>query len=156
MRTYVRSPRLQELSGGERCRAEAWLTSYVPKRHFEVRDAVHAFVELDQFERAVMDSRPFQRLRHIHQLALSFLVYPGASHSRFEHSLGVMELAGLIFDTVTREDKLTDAVREVVPEHGPLEFAYWRSVLRIAALCHDLGHLPFSHAAEDGIVSDGL
>ena len=44
-------------------------------------------------ERRVLDSAPFQRLRHIHQLALTYLVYPGATHKRFEHSLGVMELA---------------------------------------------------------------
>lgn len=133
----------------------ACLTGVVPKRHFEVRDAVHTFVGLDPFERRVIDSRPFQRLRHIHQLALSYLVYPGASHTRFEHSLGVMELAGRIFDTVTRPDKLNDAVRDVVPEHGSLEFAYWRSVLRMAALCHDLGHLPFSHAAEAELLPEG-
>lgn len=44
----------------------------------------------------VVDSRPFQRLRHIHQLAMTFLVYPGATHRRFEHSLGVMELASRV------------------------------------------------------------
>jgi HD superfamily phosphohydrolase len=71
------------------------------------------------------------------------------------HSLGVMQLAGLRFDTVTREDKLTDAEREVVPERASLEFAYWRSVLRMAALCHDLGHLPFSHAAEADLLPEG-
>jgi len=127
----------------------------VSKRHFEIRDAVHGFVELDQFDRAVLDSRPFQRLRHIHQLSLSFLVYPGASHKRFEHSLGVMQLAGRIYDTVTRADKLDDAARELVPGHDPLEYAYWRSVLRMAALCHDLGHLPFSHAAESELLPAG-
>jgi hypothetical protein len=46
----------------------------------------------------VLDSRPFQRLRYVHQLALTYLVYPGATHRRFEHSLGVMELAGRVFD----------------------------------------------------------
>ncbi len=134
---------------------QEWLTSPVLKRHVEIRDAVHGFIEPDQFEVAVIDSQPFQRLRHVHQLALSFLVYPGASHKRFEHSLGVMHLAGKIFDTVTREDKLTDQVRDIVPERHSVEFLYWRSVLRMAALCHDMGHLPFSHAAEDALLPEG-
>lgn len=127
----------------------------MPKRHHEVRDAVHVFIHFEQAERAVIDSRPFQRLRDVHQLALSYLVYPGASHKRFEHSLGVMEVAGRIFDVVTRPDKVNDAVRDVIPEHGSPEHQYWRSVLRIAALCHDLGHLPFSHAAEEALLPDG-
>jgi HD superfamily phosphohydrolase len=127
----------------------------VAKRHHEVRDPVHVFIHYGESERAVIDSAPFQRLRHVHQLALSYLVYPGASHKRFEHSLGVMEVAGRIFDVVTRPDKVSDAVRDVIPEHGGSEHQYWRSVLRAAALCHDVGHLPFSHAAEDDLLPDG-
>ncbi len=115
----------------------------------EIRDPIHVFVRVNSHERRVLDSRPFQRLRHIHQLALSSLVYPGATHNRFEHSLGVMELAGRVFDVVTRQDKVTDPIKEVLPEITDLEaLPYWRRVLRMAALCHDIGHLPFSHAAE--------
>lgn len=122
-------------------------------KSFELRDPVHNFIHLDQFERAVMDSGPFQRLRHINQLALSSLVYPGATHRRFEHSLGVMHLAGQIFDVVTRPENLTDKVRDVVPDDG-LTFQHSRSALRIAALLHDTGHLPFSHAAEDDLLPE--
>src|ERR1700731_2913609 len=68
------------------------------KHIHEIRDPIHVFVRLDSDERAILDARPFQRLRHIHQLALTYLVYPGATHKRFEHSLGVMELAGRVFD----------------------------------------------------------
>jgi len=121
----------------------------------EVRDAVHVFIAFDDDERAVIDSGPFQRLRDIHQLALSYLVYPGASHKRFEHSLGVMELASRIYDVVTRPDKITDEVRDVVPAVGQRDHDYWRSVVRMAALCHDLGHLPFSHAPEDDLLPEG-
>jgi len=134
----------------------SWLDALlVSKRTFEIRDAVHTFVSLDAIERQVVDSNPFQRLRHIHQLALSYLVYPGATHRRFEHSIGVMEIAGRIYDVVTRPDKLSDEVRDVVPEPGSLDHAVSRSLLRIAALCHDTGHLPFSHAAEDELLPDG-
>jgi HD superfamily phosphohydrolase len=127
----------------------------MPRTPIEIRDAVHNFIRLDEIEREVMDSAPFQRLRHIHQLALSYLVYPGATHRRFEHSLGVMDVATRIYDVVTRLDKLSDDVREHVPEPATLDYAYSRSLLRIAALCHDVGHLPFSHAAEDELLPDG-
>jgi HD superfamily phosphohydrolase len=123
------------------------------EREHEIRDPVHVFVHCDDDELAVIDSAPFQRLRYVHQLALSYLVYPGATHRRFEHSLGAMEVAGRIYDTVTRDEKMSQAVRELVP--AKREHAYWRATLRMAALCHDMGHLPFSHAAEEQLLPDG-
>ena len=120
------------------------------KNTHEIRDAIHSFVQFDSHERKVLDSRPFQRLRHINQLALTQLVYPGATHKRFEHSLGVMELADRIYRVVTDPENVNDSVRGVLPTLGrPDELRYWRRVVRAAALCHDLGHLPFSHASED-------
>jgi HD superfamily phosphohydrolase len=126
------------------------------KRLHEVRDAVHVFVGFDDDERLVIDSAAFQRLRHIHQLALTYKVYTGASHKRFEHSLGVMHLVGRIFDVITRADKISDSVRSAMPEPGQNDYGYWRTVVRLAALCHDMGHLPFSHAAEDELLPDGV
>lgn len=77
-------------------------------------------------------------------------MYPGASHKRFEHALGVMELAGQVYDVITRPDLVSDRVRNLVPEVTNEDLRrYWRRVLRMSALCHDMGHLPFSHAAED-------
>lgn len=128
----------------------------MPKNTHEIRDPIHVFVRLDTDERRVLDSKPFQRLRHIHQLALSSLVYPGATHRRFEHSLGVMELAGRVFDVVTHPDSLIQQIREQLPEvASPDKKSYWRRVLRMAALCHDVGHLPFSHAAETELLPEG-
>ena len=76
-------------------------------------------------------------------------MYPGATHNRFEHSLGVMELAGRVFDIVTQPNNLTDEIRDLLtPLTVPKHLSYWRQVLRMAALCHDVGHLPFSHASE--------
>lgn len=131
----------------------------MPKSRHEVRDPIHIFIRFDSAEREVLNSRPFQRLRHIHQLAMSYLVYPGATHRRFEHSLGVMELASRVFDVITAPDAIRPEVREMIPEFGThydqhLMF-YWRQVLRMAALCHDIGHLPFSHAAENELLPDG-
>lgn len=126
------------------------------KQSHEIRDPIHVFVRLDSAERDVLDSRPFQRLRHIHQLGMTYLLYPGATHRRFEHSLGVMELASRVFDVVTRAEKITDEIRNQLPEiDDQMKKAYWRRVLRMAALCHDLGHLPFSHTAERELLPTG-
>jgi HD superfamily phosphohydrolase len=126
------------------------------KHVHEIRDPIHVFVRLDSDERAVLASRPFQRLRHIHQLSLTYLLYPAATHKRFEHSLGFMELAARVFDVVTNPANVTDAIRRTLPEVSqPNQLQYWKRVLRMAALCHDMGHLPFSHAAEKELLPDG-
>ncbi|NLE38974.1 MAG: HD domain-containing protein [Pirellulaceae bacterium] len=126
------------------------------KKLHEIRDPIHVFVRLTEDERDVLNSRPFQRQRFIHQLALTYLVYPGATHRRFEHALGVMELATRIYDIVTDPDNLSGSIQNVLPdasdEHKRI---YWRQVLRVAALCHDVGHLPFSHAAEKQLLPAG-
>lgn len=123
------------------------------KNVHEIRDPIHVFVRLNSQERKVLNSRPFQRLRHIHQLALTYLVYPGATHKRFEHSLGVMELASRVFDVVADQANISDKVRESLEPLGSVDqLSYWRTVLRMAALCHDVGHLPFSHAAEGALL----
>jgi HD superfamily phosphohydrolase len=126
-----------------------------PVKHLhEFRDPIHTFISVRTDERRVIDSIPFQRLRNIHQLALTYLVYPGATHKRFEHSLGVMELASRIFDVVTDpQNLLYSSVREIVPDEEGKR--YWKSAIRMAALCHDLGHLPFSHAAERELLPAG-
>ncbi len=123
------------------------------KDSHEIRDPIHVFVRLDTDERKVLDSRPFQRLRHIHQLATTYLLYPGATHRRFEHSLGVMELASRVFDVIIADENIHDQIRYIMPNKD--QKTYWRRVLRMAALCHDLGHLPFSHAAETELLPTG-
>lgn len=124
------------------------------KRIHEIRDPIHNFIRLNSNERKVLDSRPFQRLRYIHQLGLTYLLYPGATHRRFEHSLGVMELASRVYDIVTEPTNIFhDSVREIIPVDYDLQ--YWRRVLRMAALCHDIGHMPFSHTAEIELLPEG-
>lgn len=106
------------------------------ERSQKIYDAVHGFIRFNPLERMLIDSEPFQRLHHIHQLGIAYIVYPGATHTRFEHSLGAMELATWIFDRIaSKKFSLPDA-------------DYWLQIVRLAALCHDLGHLPFSHDAE--------
>jgi HD superfamily phosphohydrolase len=122
----------------------------------EIRDSIHVFIHLNSYEKLVLDSRPFQRLRNITQLALTYLLYPGATHRRFEHSLGVMELSGRVFDVVTNPANVTDEVKDMLPDLlNTAALAYWKQVLRMAALCHDIGHLPFSHAAEEDLLPAG-
>jgi HD superfamily phosphohydrolase len=99
------------------------------RQRLEVRDPIHGFVYREPEERDVMDTRIFQRLRRLKQLALASLVYPGATHSRFEHSVGAFHLAG----------KIASAL-DVDPSETRL--------LKLAALLHDIGHGPFSHVAE--------
>lgn len=122
------------------------------KKMHEFRDPIHVFIKVTSEERNIIDSRPFQRLRNISQLALTYLIYPGATHKRFEHSLGVMELSTRIFDTIFFQENI---IGHLPPWPKDKDKAYWRQALRIAALCHDIGHLPFSHAAESELFPEG-
>ncbi len=97
----------------------------------EVRDAVHGLIELSGQEWAVVDTRAFQRLRGVSQLAMTHLVYPGARHSRAEHCIGACHVAGRL------AQRLNDQGFGVNTER-----------VRLAALCHDTGHGPFSHVSE--------
>jgi HD superfamily phosphohydrolase len=104
------------------------------------RDPVHGFIRADPLEAALVNSPPVQRLRAVHQLGFTFLVFPGAEHSRFCHVLGAMELAGRVYDALAaKSDGLLPAGAAA---HG-------RRLVRAAALLHDLGHPPFSHSAEN-------
>jgi len=116
----------------------------------KIYDSVHGFIPFDEFEKELIDSLPFQRLHYIHQLGIAYLVYPGATHTRFEHSLGVMMLATMMFEKICKS--VRPDVFHFVPRKGSSDFLYWHRVLRMAALCHDLGHLPFSHVAESDFV----
>jgi HD superfamily phosphohydrolase len=107
-----------------------------------IRDPVHGFIKLNKNEMAIVGSRPFQRLRYIRQLALTYLVYPGAEHSRFAHSLGVMNFATRIYDTLLEKHRdLLGWDQDRVERN--------RQLLRLVALLHDVGHAPFSHASEE-------
>ena len=116
----------------------------------KIYDAVHGFISFDEFEKELIDSLPFQRLHYIHQLGIAYLVYPGATHTRFEHSLGVMYLTTLMFDKICKS--VRPDVFHFVPRKGSSDYLYWRRIIRMAALCHDLGHLPFSHVAEKDLL----
>ena len=105
-----------------------------------IRDPIHGFIRADPLETALLKSRPMQRLRFVRQLGLTFLIFPGAEHSRFAHVLGTMHLAGRAYDALASKSRgLLD----------PDQRARERRLVRVAALLHDIGHAPFSHTAED-------
>jgi HD superfamily phosphohydrolase len=120
-----------------------------------IRCPVHGFIHYSHSERAIIDHPLFRRLRYIRQLALTELVYPGATHSRFEHSLGVMEMATRIFDRLAAEiGAQMEGTFSGVEQLRDAPMARARQICRLAALLHDTGHCCFSHAAEEVIHKD--
>lgn len=76
-----------------------------PHRTYEIRCPVHGFITVNDWEREIIDQPAFQRLRRIRQLAWTDLVYPGAMHTRFAHSLGVMHTATLMFESIVQKSE---------------------------------------------------
>ncbi|HNU92654.1 MAG TPA: HD domain-containing protein [Spirochaetota bacterium] len=113
---------------------------------YEIRDPIHGFIVIGEIERDIINHTEFQRLRRIRQLGFTDMVYPGAMHTRFEHSLGVMHVATKMFEHIIhrRPDYLKD---ELGFTDSDLERD--KRTVRLAALLHDIGHAPFSHATEE-------
>jgi hypothetical protein len=117
-----------------------------------VRCPIHGFIRYSRNEQRIVDHPVFQRLRNIRQLAMEYLVYPGAMHTRFEHSLGVMNMASQMFERL--EERHSEQILEnlkQVPELGEDTMAKARQIVRLMGLLHDLGHPAFAHAGEAGI-----
>lgn len=110
----------------------------------EIRDVLHGSVSIEPHERAILDSRYFQRLRQIKQLGFAEFSYPSATHNRYVHSLGAMHVATQAFKTIFGDglDRIT------LGATNPEAFKRFRAVTRIAALLHDVGHGPLSHTTE--------
>ncbi|MDH5386384.1 MAG: HD domain-containing protein [Candidatus Aminicenantes bacterium] len=103
----------------------------------EIKDPVHGYVCITEAEKQLIDSYPFQRLHRLRQLAGSEFVYSGANHTRFEHSIGVMYLAGKLTENQNLSQLLSEDEVQIV---------------RMASLLHDVGHGPFSHVFEHLLV----
>ena len=100
---------------------------------WEIRDPIHGYIKVNEIEKSLIDTIYLQRMKRIKQLGMTHLVYPGAEHSRFTHSLGTMHLAGEIGEGLRRQ--------------GLIDGADCQD-LRVAGLLHDIGHGPFSHVFE--------
>ncbi|MFZ1039024.1 MAG: HD domain-containing protein [Candidatus Bathyarchaeia archaeon] len=105
----------------------------------EIKDPVHGYVYITEEEKEIIDSFPVQRLRRLRQLAGAEYVYPGANHTRFEHSVGVMYLAGRVTENPNISEHLSHEEAQMV---------------KIAALLHDVGHGPFSHVFEHLLIKE--
>ena len=95
-----------------------------------VRDSIHDYIDLDELESSLVDTEPYQRLSWIKQLGSANLVYPGANHTRLEHSIGVSHL-------VKQMASQSDVPKDEIP------------LVSVAGLLHDLGHSPYSHLADE-------
>lgn len=99
-----------------------------------IYDEVHGYIELSDIELEIVNTPVFQRLRYVKQLATAWYVYPGATHTRFSHSIGAMHIAGIVSSKFYR--------------YGYIYELNDIQLIRLAALLHDIGHTPFSHAIE--------
>jgi uncharacterized protein len=102
----------------------------------EIRDPIHGYIFATDVEQEIIDTEAFQRLRRIRQLAGCHLVYPGGQHSRFEHVIGAMHLAGIVGRVLQSRPNIEFSNEDI-------------TLLRLAALLHDVGHGPFSHMFEE-------
>lgn len=110
----------------------------MPKAYWgEIKDPVHGYVYITEAEKEIIDSYPMQRLRRLRQLAGSEYVYPGANHTRFEHCVGVMYLAGKVVENPNVSRIVADEEMDMI---------------RVAGLVHDVGHGPFSHVFEQLLI----
>jgi len=111
------------------------------KEFILIKDPVHGYIRVLKHEICVLSSQPFQRLRRLKQLATTHLVYPGAVHTRFTHSLGVAHVAGVFAEYLYSSLNLN---------HSELKRLV--AIARLIGLLHDIGHGPFSHTFEDHVL----
>ena len=134
--------------------AEVWLSRLLadegargPERDKHFNDPVWGTITLHPWEIALLDTPLVQRLRGVKQLGLAHLVFPTATHDRFSHACGVVEAVERMMDQIVRNTKArrrTGPSEEAPPDIDESE----RYLIRLAALIHDVGHGPFSHAIE--------
>ncbi|WP_413291751.1 HD domain-containing protein [Bdellovibrio sp. HCB185ZH] len=104
----------------------------------EIRDPIHGSIYYAEPEVAILDTAEYQRLRAIKQLGFSEMSFPGATHNRYLHSVGVAHMVGRVFDSIFR----------IYPFSKPSVKTRLCQTVRLAALLHDVGHGPLSHTTE--------
>lgn len=124
-----------------------------------ITDPIHKDIFLTKLEQRVVDSRPLQRLRRVKQLGTTHLVYPGATHNRFSHSLGALRAAQNLLDVVIDHQRGPHPTHDLFEEwrlkYGPEQYnkkiAEATVLTRLGALLHDICHVPFGHSLEDDL-----
>lgn len=104
-----------------------------------IRDPAHGTIHIEDDEVRLVDSPFFQRLRFVKQLGFGDMAFPGATHSRMSHCLGAMHVATRMFDAAFAKSRIPVSKDQL---------ARMRKAVRVAAMCHDIGHMPLSHASE--------
>jgi deoxynucleoside triphosphate triphosphohydrolase SAMHD1 len=134
--------------------------------HIQIYDNIHKYIKVSNYAKIIMHTPFFQRLRDLHQLGTCHYIWPTAKHSRFEHSLGTYYLAGRILDCIKRKtpqhhlNEWLATIPELSCHLQKKQFDeaylddYIIELIKIAALCHDIGHGPFSHVFDDIIVPE--
>jgi uncharacterized protein len=113
-----------------------------------IRDPLHGDISLTALERRIVDSADFQRLRNINQLAMTYVAYPGAIHTRFIHSIGTLHVCSTLIETCNKNAR-EFAVGMEADHPVPVRITGYPIVLaRLCALTHDLAHVPFGHTFE--------
>jgi HD superfamily phosphohydrolase len=105
-----------------------------------IHDNIHGYIDLDPIATAIVDTDVFQRLRNIHQTGVLYLVFPTATHSRFEHSIGTYHLAKQMISQIASKQPELKITDEII------------TLVSLAGLCHDMGHLLFSHLFDDSFL----
>ena len=106
-----------------------------------IYDNIHGYINIDNIASSIIDTSIFQRLRNIHQTGVLYLVFPTATHTRFEHSIGTYHLAKKLITNISNNQPELNITEEII------------NLVAIAGLCHDLGHLLFSHLFDDQFLS---
>lgn len=138
------------------------VTNKICSNYKTMHDSIHGFINLSYFAIKVIDTPQFQRLRYIKQLGTCPYVFPNAVHTRFEHSIGTYNVASECLDTIVTYTE-AEEIDEYLANIPELQNYYARryenkihvldeyvcELIKIAALCHDIGHGPFSHVFDD-------